>query len=423
MARKVRSLGMIDLSSNNFKGLAYSYADGLTSQTGPCNYVYYYHECLSIPDVPQQITLKRHKGVKFIVVISSIVSVIFLALTILGICYIHRKSKMKMEKQVELGQQKNGNLLSLWNYDGRVAYEDIITATEDFDLKYCNGVGGYGSVYKAILPSGKAVALKKLHRWEAQEQACEKSFENEIKFLTTIRHRNIVRLYGFCSNPQCMFLIYEYMERGSLYCVLSSEAEAVELDWSKRVSVVKGVSYALSYMHHDCDQPILHRDISSNNVLLSSELEACVSDFGTARLIQPDSSNQTLVVGTYGYIAPELAYTLAVTEKCDVYSFGVVALETIFGKHPGDFLTSLPTVAAQSALLKELLDPRLSLPTNQDTINDLVLIARLALACVHSNPCHRPTMQQVSQTLFTGKECLLHHFEEITVQQLMSSEI
>ncbi|KAL5707749.1 non-specific serine/threonine protein kinase [Ranunculus cassubicifolius] len=215
------------------------------------------------------------------------------------------------------------------------------------------------------------------------------------------------------------------MERGSLYCVLSSEAEAVELDWSKRVNVVKGVSYALSYMHHDCDQPILHRDISSNNVLLSSELEACVSDFGTARLIQPDSSNQTLVVGTYGYIAPELAYTLAVTEKCDVYSFGVVALETIFGKHPEDFLISisLPTPAAQNVLLKELFDPRLSSPTNQDTIDDLVLIVRLAFACVQSNPRHRPTMQQVSQTLFTGKECLLHHFEEITVQQLMSSEI
>ncbi|KAL5707741.1 non-specific serine/threonine protein kinase [Ranunculus cassubicifolius] len=213
------------------------------------------------------------------------------------------------------------------------------------------------------------------------------------------------------------------MERGSLYCVLSSEAEAVELDWSKRVSVVKGVSYALSYMHHDCDQPILHRDISSNNVLLSSELEACVSDFGTARLIQPDSSNQTLVVGTYGYIAPELAYTLAVTEKCDVYSFGVVALETVMGKHPGDFLTSLPTVAAQSALLKELLDPRLSLPTNQDIIDDLVLIVRLAFACVQSNPHHRPTMQQVSQNLSAGEECFLLHFEEITVQQLLSREM
>ncbi|KAL5707743.1 non-specific serine/threonine protein kinase [Ranunculus cassubicifolius] len=114
---------------------------------------------------------------------------------------------------------------------------------------------------------------------------------------------------------------------------------------------------------------------------------------------------------------------MAVTEKCDIYSFGVVALETIMGKHPGDFLTSLPTPAAQNVLLKELLDPRLSLPTNQDIIDDLVLIVRLAFACVQSNPRHRPTMQQVSKNLTTGEECLFPHSEEITVQQLMSGEM
>jgi serine/threonine protein kinase len=101
-----------------------------------------------------------------------------------------------------------------------------------------------------------------------------------------------------------MFLVYEYMERGSLFCVLSNDVEAVGLDWTRRVDIIKSIAHAISYMHHECVLIIVHRDISSNNILLNSKLEAFVSDFGTARLLDPDSSNQTLVAGTYGYIAP-----------------------------------------------------------------------------------------------------------------------
>ena len=122
--------------------------------------------------------------------------------------------------------------------------------------------------------------------------------------LTEIRHRNIVKLHGYCLHKRCMFLVYQYMERGSLFCILSDDVEALELDWPKRMNIIKSIAHALSYMHHECIPVIIHRDISSNNILLNSELEAFVSDFGTARLLDPDSSNQTLVVGTYGYIAP-----------------------------------------------------------------------------------------------------------------------
>ncbi|KAI4313229.1 hypothetical protein L6164_026222 [Bauhinia variegata] len=224
-------------------------------------------------------------------------------------------------------ETKNGDLFSIWNYDGKIAYEDIIQATEDFDIRYCIGTGAYGIVYRAQIPSGRIVALKKLHRLECQEPSFDRSFQNEVKMLTEIRHKNIVKLYGFCLHNKCMFLVYEYMERGSLLWVLSNDDEAQELNWSKRVNIIKGIANALSYMHHDCTSTFLHRDISGSNVLLNSELEAFVSDFGTARILDPDSSNQTLLVGTIGYVAPELAYTLSVTEKCDVYSFGVVALE------------------------------------------------------------------------------------------------
>ncbi|KAM7465245.1 hypothetical protein LguiB_012807 [Lonicera macranthoides] len=199
---------------------------------------------------------------------------------------------------------KHGNMCSIWNYDGTIAYEDIIKSTNDFDIEHCIGTGGYGSVYRAQLPSGKVVALKKLHRSEAEEPSFDKSFKNEVEVLSNIRHKNIVKLYGFCLHNRCMFLVYEYMERGSLFCALRDDAEAVELYWTKRVSIVKGVAHALSYMHHDCTPPIVHRDISSNNILLNSKLDAFVADFGAARLLSPDSSNQTVTAGTRGYIAP-----------------------------------------------------------------------------------------------------------------------
>ncbi|KAG2690368.1 hypothetical protein I3760_09G183000 [Carya illinoinensis] len=208
------------------------------------------------------------------------------------------------ENQHELRESKDGNIFSIWNYDGHIAYEDIIEATEDFDIRYCIGTGGYGSVYKAKLPSGNVVALKKLHQREAENPVFYKSFINEVRVLTEIRHRNIVKLHGFCVHKGCRFLIYEYMKRGSLFCVLRNVDEAMELDWNKRVNIIKGIAHALSYMHHACIPAIVHRDISSNNILLNSEFQAFISDFGTAKLLDPDSSNQTLVAGTYGYIAP-----------------------------------------------------------------------------------------------------------------------
>ncbi|WOH15275.1 hypothetical protein DCAR_0934812 [Daucus carota subsp. sativus] len=294
---------------------------------------------------------------------------------------------------------RNGDICSIWNFDGHIAYKDIIRAIDNFDIRYCIGTGGYGSVYEARLPSGKTVALKKLHRLEAEEPAFDRSLRNEARVLSNIRHKNIVKLFGFCLHNRSMFLIYELMEKGSLFCAPRDDAHAVELDWSKRVNIVKGISHALSYMHHDCTPSIVHRDISSNNILLHSEMEAFVADFGASRLLDPDSSNQTLVAGTYGYIAPELAYTMIVTEKCDVYTFGVVALEIMMGSYPGDFISSF-TISrfTSNRMLNDLLDARLPHPTRQQEY-DIVLILRISFACLCSNPKFRPSMNTVSQEI------------------------
>ncbi|KAL5767386.1 hypothetical protein ACOSQ2_014169 [Xanthoceras sorbifolium] len=185
-------------------------------------------------------------------------------------------------------------LLSISNFDGRILYADIIKATNNFDAMYCIGKGGHGSVYKTKLPSASIVAVKKLHYpYPNRENIFRKEFLNEIKALTEIRHRNIVKFYGFCSNAHHSFLVYEYLEKGSLDTILSNEEKAKGLDWPKRLNIIESVAQALSYMHHDCSPPIVHRDISSKNILLDQDYQAHVSDFGTAKLLKLDSSNQT----------------------------------------------------------------------------------------------------------------------------------
>ncbi|XP_050271511.1 MDIS1-interacting receptor like kinase 2-like [Quercus robur] len=342
----------------------------------------------------------------------------FIALSLLGYffyrCWVGKT-------QSNPSQTKNGDLFSIWNFDGKIAYEDIIEATNDFDIRYCIGTGGYGSVYKAQLPSGKVVALKKLHHLEAEDPTFDKSFKNEVKMLTEIRHKNIVKLHGYCLHKRCMFLVYQYMERGSLFCILSNDVEAIELDWNKRMNIIKAIAHALSYMHHECIPVIIHRDISSNNILLNSKLEAFLSDFGTARLLDPNSSNQTLVVGTYGYIAPELAYTMVVTEKCDVYSFGMVALEILMGRHPGDLLTSLSTLSSQKLMLTEILDQRLP-PPNRSVAQDIFFATSIAFACLSTKPKSRPTMKWVSQECLSGKKPLANPLHAISLWQLKNQE-
>ncbi|XVF58259.1 hypothetical protein PTKIN_Ptkin07bG0050300 [Pterospermum kingtungense] len=319
---------------------------------------------------------------------------------------------------------KNGDLFSIWNFDGKIAFQDIIKATEDFDIKYCIGTGGYGSVYKAVLPTGKVIALKKLHRFEAEQPVFDRSFRNELKFLTEIQHKNIVKLYGFCLHKECMFLIYKYLEKGSLFCALRLDHEAAELDWSKRVNIVKGVAHALSYMHHDCNPPIVHRDISSNNILLNSESEAFVSDFGTARLLDPDSSNRSVIVGTFGYIAPEFAYTMVVTEKCDVYSFGVLALEILMGRHPGELLSTLSSSSSvQNVKLQEVLDSRLSLPKNRKMAEEITFVAIIAFACLRTKPKSRPTMKRVSQEFLQIQSSIALPLHEISLIELKNHEM
>ncbi|XP_071909178.1 uncharacterized protein [Coffea arabica] len=360
--------------------------------------------------------MKNHRHHPPYYIIGLGVSLLVFSITGGLVIYIFCFKKVKVEPI----DNKHGDIFRIWNYDGHMAYEDIIKATNDFDVSYCIGTGGCGSVYRVQLPSGKVVALKKLHCLDGENPNYDKSFRNEAEMLSKIRHRNIVKLFGFCLHKRCMFLIYEYMDRGSLFCILRDETEAVELDWIKRVNLIKGIASALSYLHYDCDPPIIHRDVSSNNILLNSQLEATLSDFGTARILELDSSNQTVIAGTFGYIAPELAYTMVVTEKSDVYSFGVVVLETLFGKHPREFLSSFSSQPNEPIMLKDLLDARLPPPTNALVVQNVVVATALALDCVNANPKCRPTMQQVVNQFEVGRREATEPLHTIAVNQPVS---
>ncbi|KAL3725018.1 hypothetical protein ACJRO7_030087 [Eucalyptus globulus] len=345
----------------------------------------------------------NEKGNKFMIPVTLLlVSFILLTYLFIGVILLACQ-RAKTAEQDSLEAQVQGDAFAIWGYDGKMVYENIIKATEGFDSKYCVGEGGYGVVYKANLCDDQAFAVKKIHV-PHDEISGLMSLEREATALANIRHRNIVELCGYCFHPRHSFLVYEFMERGSLRRALSDDEMAMEFDWARRASAIKGVADALCYMHHDCSPPWIHRDITSNNVLLDGDYEAHVSDFGTARLLKPDSSNWTSVVGTLGYIAPELAYSAAVTEKCDVYSFGVVAMEVIMGMHLGNLISSSrqsSTLSVQidsGTLLQDVLDRRLSLPLDKDAEN-VVSIAKLALACLRVDPHRRPTMQKVCQGL------------------------
>ena len=315
-------------------------------------------------------------------------TVTFLLITALATWQCKRK-KSKAESAKGLEQVK---MFAIWNFDGEDVYKKIIEATKRFSDAHCIGRGGNGSVYIAQLPTGEIFAIKKIHTMED-----DKLFHREIDALIHIRHRNIVKLFGYCSAAHQRFLVYEYMDRGSLAKSLQSKETAIELDWARRLNITKDVANALSYMHHDCFAPIVHRDITSSNILLDMDFSACISDFGLAKILDGDASNCTRLAGTNGYLAPELAYSTRVTEKCDVYSFGVLVLELFMGHHPGDFLSSM---ANRSAPLEDLLDIRLPFPETE-IASEIFKVIVFAVCCIEPNPSYRPTMQQAIKVFST----------------------
>ncbi|KAM0876600.1 hypothetical protein ACQ4PT_036068 [Festuca glaucescens] len=329
---------------------------------------------------------KKKSKILLLAIIPAVVSFVLITAVVTILQYKKKKSTGSEN------EPQQTSLFAIWNFHGQDVYKKIVDATENFSDTHCIGNGGNGSVYRAQLQTGEVFAVKRIHLMEDDE-----IFNREINALMHIRHRNIAKLFGYCSAPQGRFLVYEYMDRGSLASYLKSKETAIELVWARRLNIIKDIAHALSYMHHGCFAPIVHRDIKSSNILLDVEFRACISDFGITKILDVDASNCTRLAGTKGYLAPELAYTTRVTEKCDVYSFGVLALELFMGHHPGDFLSS---IARKSTLLEDLLDTRLQLPEAEIT-SEIFKVVVVAVRCIEPDPSHRPTMQQAIKVYST----------------------
>ncbi|GMI68741.1 BARELY ANY MERISTEM 1 [Hibiscus trionum] len=265
------------------------------------------------------------------------------------------------------------------------------------------GKGGAGIVYKGVMPNGHQVAVKRLPAM-SRGSSHDHGFNAEIQTLGKIRHRHIVRLLGFCSNHETNLLVYEYMPNGSLGEVLHGK-KGGHLHWDTRYKIAVEAAKGLCYLHHDCSPLILHRDVKSNNILLDSDFEAHVADFGLAKFLQDSGTSECMsaIAGSYGYIAPEYAYTLKVDEKSDVYSFGVVLLELVSGRKPvgefGDGVDIVQWVRKTTDSNKEgvlkILDPRLpSVP-----LHEVMHVFYVAMLCVEEQAVERPTMREVVQIL------------------------
>ncbi|KAE8655841.1 LRR receptor-like serine/threonine-protein kinase HSL2 [Hibiscus syriacus] len=273
-------------------------------------------------------------------------------------------------------------------------------------LKCIIGTGGSGRVYKLKLKTGQTVAVKRL--WGVKREA-EDVFKSKTELLSRIRHGNIVKLLMCCSGDEFRILIYEYMENGSLGDFLHGDKCAGLADWPKRFTIAIGAAKGLTYLHHDCQPPIVHRDVKSNNILLDA-----VADFGLAKTFQitvGDSGGgaaMSLVAGTHGYIAPEYSYTLKVTEKSDVYSFGVVLLELITGKTPNDpsfgenknvvkWVTEVALSSSSAQFVAQIVDPRMK-PSASD-LKEIQKVLNVALQCTSAFPINRPSMRKVIELL------------------------
>ncbi|XP_027335007.1 tyrosine-sulfated glycopeptide receptor 1-like [Abrus precatorius] len=280
---------------------------------------------------------------------------------------------------------------------------EILKATENFSQAKIIGCGGFGLVYKATLPNGTTLAIKKL---SGDLGPMEREFKAEVEALSTAQHENLVALQGYCVHDGFRLLIYTYMENGSLdYWLHEKPDGASQLDWPTRLKIAQGASCGLAYLHQICEPHIVHRDIKSSNILLDEKFEAHVADFGLSRLILPYHTHVTTeLVGTLGYIPPEYGQAWVATLRGDVYSFGVVMLELLTGRRPVDVckpkmsreLVGWVQQMKSEGKQDQVFDPLLR---GKGFEGEMLKVLDVACMCVSHNPFKRPSIREVVEWL------------------------
>lgn len=341
---------------------------------------------------------KKYSGRLLISASATVGALLLVALMCFWGCFLYKKLGKEDAKGLAV-DVSGGASIVMFHGDLPYSSKDIIKKLENLNEEHIIGFGGFGTVYKLVMDDGNVFALKRIVK---VNDGFDRFFERELEILGSIKHRYLVNLRGYCNSPSSKLLIYDFLPGGSLDEALHERSEL--LDWDARLNIILGAAKGLAYLHHDCSPRIIHRDIKSSNILLDANLEARVSDFGLAKLLEDEESHiTTIVAGTFGYLAPEYMQSGRATEKTDVYSFGVLLLEVLSGKRPTDasfiekglnivgWLNFLATEDRQ----REMVDQQCE--GVQPEILDALL--SVALQCVSSAPEDRPTMHRVVQIL------------------------
>ncbi|KAG8077474.1 hypothetical protein GUJ93_ZPchr0007g4588 [Zizania palustris] len=297
---------------------------------------------------------------------------------------------------------------------------DLEYATDRFAKSHVLGEGGYGVVYKGRLMNGTEVAVKKILNDVGQ---AEKEFRVEVEAIGHVRHKNLVRLLGYCVEGIHRMLVYEYVNNGNLEQWLHGDmSESGILTWENRMKILLGTAKALAYLHEAIEPKVVHRDIKSSNILIDDEFNSKVSDFGLAKLLNSDKSYiNTRVMGTHGYVAPEYVNSGMLNEKSDIYSFGVVLLECVTARDPVDYskpadetnLVEWLRMMITNKMVEDVVDPNLEIKPPKRALKRAILVG---LKCVDPDADKRPKMSKVVQML----EAVLNAYRQVRLNRFCS---
>ncbi|VAH56030.1 unnamed protein product [Triticum turgidum subsp. durum] len=345
---------------------------------------------------------------------------------LVALCFIvHHRRRLRTKHTIDNGTTLQGKRTHefqerdelVWEMETELAefavfdFHQILEATVNFSDENKLGQGGFGPVYKGHFPDGNEIAVKRLDSHSGQGFI---EFKNEVELIAKLQHRNLVRLMGCCSQGEEKILVYEYLPNKSLDFFIFDENRKTLLDWDRRLVIIVGIAEGLLYLHKHSRLRVIHRDLKPSNILLDSEMNAKISDFGLAKIFSSNNTEANTtrkVVGTLGYMAPEYASHGLFSIKSDVFSFGVLTLEILSGKRNSHECGNFINLLGHAWQLFEeeswinLIDAAL-LPNGHS--EEMMRCINIALLCVQENAVDRPTMLDVvamlsSKTMIVDK--------------------
>ncbi|XP_040379829.1 cysteine-rich receptor-like protein kinase 2 [Oryza brachyantha] len=336
-------------------------------------------------------------------IIAIVIASVFSAVAVIGIALVWAKMRNRRNDHHDDMDESSEIIRAIAASHLSFKYEELRKATDDFNQINKLGQGGYGSVYKGVLLDGREIAVKRLffntRQWADQ-------FFNEVRLVSQVQHKNLVKLLGCSVEGPESLLVYEYLCNTSLDHYLFDAFKKNALDWERRFEIIHGTAEGLSYLHNASEIRIIHRDIKASNILLDERFRPKIADFGLARNFMEDQSHlSTGLAGTFGYMAPEYIVHGQLTEKADIYSYGVLVLEIITGRKShnsvassaeGHSLMSLIWKHYNAGALMELLDPNLR---EQCTEEEALKVFHVGLLCAQASPNLRPPMWKVVEML------------------------